>query len=114
MHSLLLFRLSSLPEQRTVTCQPREKASPNVSTVICEQTVYGNGSQAGFAMTPPAGYILPMRKRESEWEVIRLRYRGEHLGVVKAADEKAALKAAVKLLALRPVDEKALLVRPAR
>lgn len=37
-----------------------------------------------------------MRKKETVWEVIRLRARGEYLGRVYAPDKKAALKAAVK------------------
>lgn len=55
-----------------------------------------------------------MGKQEREWEVIRLRARGEWLGTVKAADEAAAVKAALKVFALdkRYVDR--LLVRPRR
>lgn len=55
-----------------------------------------------------------MRRKEYEWEVIRLRYRGEYLGTIQAADEDAALKAAVKMFALRTVTEqKQLLIRRA-
>jgi hypothetical protein len=56
-------------------------------------------------------YIFPMRKKEHEWEVIRLRSKGEFLGRVTAADEQAAKKAAIKLLALKPTEESRLLVR---
>jgi hypothetical protein len=37
-----------------------------------------------------------MGKGEREWQVIRLRSRGEYLGVVVAKDDKTAVKAAVK------------------
>lgn len=56
-----------------------------------------------------------MRKKECEWEVIRLRARGEYLGVVKAADDKAALKAAINAFAIETVEERSrLLIRRAR
>ena len=51
-----------------------------------------------------------MRKRE--WEVIRIRSRGEWLGVVKASDKDAALKAALKMFALNKSEAQRLLVRP--
>jgi hypothetical protein len=54
------------------------------------------------------------RKIEPEWEVIRLRARGEYLGKVSAPDRQAALKAALKLLALDKAEAKRLLVRPYR
>jgi hypothetical protein len=56
-------------------------------------------------------HIFPMRKKEREWEVIRLRSKGEFLGRVTAADEGAARKAAMKLLALKPAEEHRLLIR---
>lgn len=59
-------------------------------------------------------YIFPMRKREREWEIIRLRARGEYLGTVSAPDEQAALNAAVKTFALNKVEAKRLLVRQCR
>ena len=55
-----------------------------------------------------------MRKREREWEVIRLRARGEYLGTVSAPDEQAALKAALQTFALEKTEEKRLLVRQCR
>ena len=53
------------------------------------------------------------RKRASkiEWQVIRLRLRGEYLGTVSAPDEYAALKAAIKLFAVQAYEAKRLLVR---
>lgn len=38
--------------------------------------------------------VSDCRKKEYEWEVVRLRAKGEYLGKVKAPDEGAALKAA--------------------
>jgi hypothetical protein len=58
-------------------------------------------------------YIFPMRNKECEWEVIRLRSKGEYVGRVNAPDEKAALKAIMKLHGLKPWDEKRLLIRRA-
>ena len=53
-----------------------------------------------------------MRKKECEWEVIRLRARGEYLGRVSAPDEEAAMKAAIKAFAITdPEHKKRLLVR---
>ena len=53
-----------------------------------------------------------MRKKEYEWEVVRLRARGEYLGKVKAANEERALKAALKAFAITdPEHKKRLLVR---
>ena len=54
------------------------------------------------------------RKRKVEWQVIRLRAKGEYLGTVSAADEQAALKAALKIFQLNKVEEKRLLVRQDR
>jgi hypothetical protein len=56
-------------------------------------------------------YILPMRKKECVWEVIRLRAKGEYLGRISAADEKMALKLALKQFALNASEEKRLLIR---
>jgi hypothetical protein len=56
-------------------------------------------------------YIFPMRKKEHEWEVISLRSKGEFVGRVNAPDEGTARKAIMKLLALKPWDEKRLIVR---
>ena len=53
-----------------------------------------------------------MRKKEFEWEVVRLRAKGEYLGKVKAPDEEAAIKAAIKAFASTdPEHKKRLLVR---
>jgi hypothetical protein len=54
------------------------------------------------------------RKRKIEWEIIRIRSKGERLGVVSAPDEQAALKAALKAFALEKAEEKRLLVRQYR
>lgn len=51
------------------------------------------------------------RKRRIEWEVIRLRSKGEYLGTVAAADEKAALQVALKMFALDKSEANRLLVR---
>ena len=57
-------------------------------------------------------YIFSMRKREFQWEVIRLRARGEYLGKVCAPDEEAAIKAAIKAFEItNPEHQKRLLVR---
>jgi hypothetical protein len=53
------------------------------------------------------------RKKLPHWEVIRIRARGEYLGVVQAADEEAALKAAIKLFALENQQADRLLIRRA-
>jgi len=58
-------------------------------------------------------YVFPMRKMECVWEVIRLPARGEYLGKISAADEKMALKLAVKQFELNAWDEKRLIVRRA-
>ncbi|HEY6619473.1 MAG TPA: hypothetical protein VIY68_08010 [Steroidobacteraceae bacterium] len=51
------------------------------------------------------------RASKIEWQVIRLRPRGEYLGTVKAPDEDAAVRAAIKLFALQADEAKRLLVR---
>jgi hypothetical protein len=53
-------------------------------------------------------------KRESEWQVIRMRSKGEHLGMVKAADGATGLKAALKAFALDKKDTDRLPIRPNR
>jgi len=58
-------------------------------------------------------YVFPMRKRVREWEVIRMRARGELLCTVTAANEAVALKLAVKQLALDAREADRLLVRKA-
>jgi hypothetical protein len=58
-------------------------------------------------------YVFPMRKKEREWEVIRMRARGEHLCTVAAVDEEAALKIAMKRFELDAAEAKRLLVRRA-
>jgi hypothetical protein len=65
-------------------------------------------------MTSATIYSFPVREREHEWEVIRLRYRGEYLGTVRAADEATAFKAAVEAFALKSLyEQKQLLIRRA-
>jgi hypothetical protein len=71
-------------------------------------------SQVRFVWSAKIAYIPAMgerRKRKIEWEVIRMRARGEHLGVVSAPDEQAALKIALKAFALEKIEEKRLLIR---
>ena len=58
-------------------------------------------------------YIFPMRKNEREWQVIRLRAKGEYLGMVEAPDQETALKVALKQIRLDSVEAKRLLIRPA-
>jgi hypothetical protein len=58
-------------------------------------------------------YVFPMRKKNGEWEVIRMRARGEHLCTVAAEDAEAALKIAVKRFELDAAEVKRLLVRRA-
>jgi hypothetical protein len=44
-----------------------------------------------------APYIPAMRKKLSNWRVIRIRgNRAERIGTVAAADEKSAIKAAIR------------------
>lgn len=55
---------------------------------------------------------MAVRKKEFEWEVIRLRARGEYLGRIRAVDEEAAIKAAITAFAIAdPERQKQLLVR---
>jgi hypothetical protein len=51
------------------------------------------------------------RKRKIEWQVIRLRARGEYIGTVTAPDEQSAIRAALKMLRLEAEEAKRLLVR---
>jgi hypothetical protein len=45
----------------------------------------------------PAAYIRTMRKKLSNWRVIRIRgNKAELVGTVPAADEKSAIRAAIK------------------
>ncbi len=53
-----------------------------------------------------------MRKKLYEWQVIRLRAKGEYLGKVQAPDEQAAVKAAIKAFDITEAEkQKQLLVR---
>ena len=57
---------------------------------------------------------MALSTRQYKWEVIRLRARGEYLGVVSAPDENAALKAAIKAFEIAdPEQQRRLLVRRA-
>lgn len=49
--------------------------------------------------------------RKIEWQMIRLRARGEYIGTVTAPDEQSAVKAAIKLFALQAEEAKRLLIR---
>ena len=55
-----------------------------------------------------------MRNGEREWQVIRLRAKGEYLTTVKAKDEKTAVRVAMKLFKLTPQEGKKLMARPCR
>ena len=60
------------------------------------------------------GECVRKSKKLHEWQVIRLRANGEYLGKVLAADEEAAVKAAIKAFDLTAVEkQKQLLVRRA-
>jgi hypothetical protein len=61
-------------------------------------------------------YIFPMRKGECaiEWEVIRIRSKGEYMGRVAAADEKAARKKAIEEFRItKTYEQNRLLIRRA-
>ena len=53
---------------------------------------------------------MSKRKREYDFQVIRLRSSGQYLGTVRAADAKAAKEAAVTAFGLRPVDQSRIIV----
>jgi hypothetical protein len=55
---------------------------------------------------------MPNREREREWEVIRLRARGEPVGKVTAKDREAALKIAIGRFNIRPSDQQRLIILP--
>lgn len=57
---------------------------------------------------------MAQRKRKIEWEVIRLRARGEYIGTVSAPDQQTALKVALKAFELDAAEANRLLVRPCR
>ncbi len=50
------------------------------------------------------------RKSDREWRVIRMRAKGEYIGVVSAPDEEAALKAALKAFAFDKSEAERLLI----
>ena len=54
-----------------------------------------------------------MPKKVRLWEIIRIRAKGEYLGMVEAKDEKAAREAAMKEFKLATIDERRLLIRSA-
>ena len=62
----------------------------------------------------PSRYIsgMPKRKRETEWEVIRLKATPAAFGVVQAPDKASALKTAIKQFNVRREDQSRLLIRP--
>jgi hypothetical protein len=93
----------------------------SLSTDCARLRHVGYASEADIRPTGPLWVQVPkfshlrvsvLRKKEYEWEVVRLRARDEYLGKVKAADEEGALKAAVKAFAITdPEHKKRLLVR---
>jgi hypothetical protein len=52
-------------------------------------------------------------KKVRLWEIIRIRAKGEYLGMVEAKGEKAAREAAMKEFKLATIDERRLLIRSA-
>ena len=53
-----------------------------------------------------------MRKKQYQWEVIQLKASpARFLGLVHAADEGAAIEAAIVAFKVRPTDQKRLMVR---
>jgi hypothetical protein len=53
--------------------------------------------------------VMPKRKREYEWRILRLRASpAAFVGYVSAPDEKAALKAAIAEFKIKPADQKRL------
>jgi hypothetical protein len=56
---------------------------------------------------------MPKRKRETEWEVIRIKATpAAFVGFVNAPDEATVLKAAIKQFNIRREDQSRLVVRP--
>jgi hypothetical protein len=56
---------------------------------------------------------MPKRKRETEWEVMRLKATpAAFFGLVQAPDNTTALKAAIKRFNIRREDQWRLLIRP--
>ena len=56
---------------------------------------------------------MPKRKRETEWEVIRLKATpAAFVGLVQAPDKATALKTAIKQFNIRREDQSRLLIRP--
>jgi hypothetical protein len=56
--------------------------------------------------------VSALRKKQFDWDVIRLRARGEYLEKIRAADEEAAIKAAIMTFEITdPEHQKRLLVR---
>jgi hypothetical protein len=54
-----------------------------------------------------------MRKKRLAWEILRLKGSpAGFMGLVNAADEKSALKTAIKELKIRPEGQDRLFVRP--
>lgn len=54
------------------------------------------------------------KSKQREWQIIRMRAKGEYLGTAKASDEAAALEAALKAFALDKSEAERLLVRQYR
>jgi len=56
---------------------------------------------------------MPKRKRETEWEVIRLKATpAAFVGWVQAPDKATALRTAIKQFNIRREDQSRLLIRP--
>ena len=71
--------------------------------------------QRGLGNVSASRYISGMakRKRETEWEVIRLKATpAAFVGLVQAPDKASALKTAIKRFNIRREDQSRLLARP--
>ena len=96
---------------KLVPADGSRRSIANVAMLTCED--FGNGAALGnFA----AGrYIshMPKRKREAEWQVIRLKATpAAFVGLVQAPDKASALKTAIRQFNIRREDQSRLLIRP--
>ena len=106
---------SRLPINKMIKLPPAHGSSwstANPAMLACGDL--GN-RQRGLWKSIPSRYIprMPKRKRETEWEVIRLKATpAAFVGLVRAPDKASALKTAIKRFNIRREDQSRLLVRP--